>query len=103
MRRGRWGAERMKRRQFAKRLFAFFGVLCVMYLHYRALKEMESSFGFDRPDGESFEDAETKADGTTPDEAEELEPVIDKPFDVSAFDDKPPPPSPSEAGAGLVP
>ena len=59
----------MKRRQFAKRLFAFFGVLCVMYLHYRALKEMESSFGFDRPDGESFEDAETKADGTTPDEA----------------------------------
>ncbi len=84
----------MKRRQFAKRLFAFFGVLCVMYLHYRALKEMESSFGFDRPDGESTEDAETKADGTTPDEAEELEPVIDKPFDVSAFDDKPPPPPP---------
>ena len=33
----------MKRRQFAKRLFAFFGVLCVMYLHYRALKEMETS------------------------------------------------------------
>ena len=64
MRMGRWGAERMKRRQFAKRLFAFFGVLCVMYLHYRALKEMESSFGFDRPDGESTEEAETKADGT---------------------------------------
>ena len=83
----------MKRRQFAKRLFAFFGVLCVMYLHYRALKEMESSFGFDRPDEAAPESAEVEVETTenTPD-IDESEPVIDEPFDVSAFEDKPPPP-----------
>ena len=94
MRGGRWGAERMRRRQLAKRLFAFFAALCIMYLHYRALKEMESSFGFDRPDEAAPESAEVEVEttGNTPD-TDESEPVIDEPFDVSAFEDKPPPPS----------
>ena len=33
----------------------------------------------------------------TPDTVNESEPVIDEPFDVSAFEDKPPPPSPPTA------